>query len=85
VRREREVIRAVRAKTAITANTARKKERCVTFANDDFENARRVKYTDGRRSIVHADEKLSAFVELEREVLTVTFYLESIRACDQRQ
>jgi hypothetical protein len=28
---------------------------------------------------VHADEKLSAFVELEREVLTVTFYLESIR------
>jgi hypothetical protein len=33
---------------------------------------------DGRRFIVHADEKLSAFVELEREVLTVTFYLESI-------
>ena len=32
-----------------------------------------------RRFIVHADEKLSAFVELEREVLTVTFYLESIR------
>jgi hypothetical protein len=32
---------------------------------------------------VHADEKLSAFVELEREVLTVTFYLESIRAGDQ--
>ena len=27
---------------------------------------------------VHADEKLSAFVELEPEVLTVTFYLESI-------
>jgi len=27
---------------------------------------------------VHADEKLSAFVELERQVLTVTFYLESI-------
>ena len=26
-----------------------------------------------------ADEKLSAFVELEREVLTVTFYLASIR------
>jgi len=38
---------------------------------------------DGRRFIVHADEKLSAFVELEREVLTVTFYLESIRASDQ--
>jgi len=34
---------------------------------------------DGRRFIVHADEKLTAFVELEREVLTVTFYLESIR------
>jgi len=29
---------------------------------------------------VHADEKLSAFVELERQVLTVTFYLESIQA-----
>ena len=38
---------------------------------------------DGRRFIVHADEKLSAFVELEREVLTVTFYLESIHADDQ--
>jgi hypothetical protein len=35
---------------------------------------------DERRFIVHADEKLSAFVELEREVLTVTFYLESIHA-----
>jgi hypothetical protein len=33
---------------------------------------------DGKRFIVHADEKLSAFVELERQVLTVTFYLESI-------
>ena len=32
---------------------------------------------DGRRFIVRADEILSAFVELEREVLTVTFYLES--------
>jgi hypothetical protein len=30
--------------------------------------------------IVRADDKLSAFVELEREVLTVTFYLESIHA-----
>jgi hypothetical protein len=29
---------------------------------------------------VRADDKLSAFVELEREVLTVTFYLESIHA-----
>ena len=38
---------------------------------------------DGRRFVVHADDKLSAFVELEREVLTVTFYLESIRADDQ--
>jgi hypothetical protein len=35
---------------------------------------------DGRRFIVHADEKLSAFVELERQVLTVTFYLESIHS-----
>jgi hypothetical protein len=34
---------------------------------------------DGRRFIVHADEKLSAFVELERQVLTVTFYLKSIQ------
>jgi hypothetical protein len=33
---------------------------------------------DGKRFIVHADEKLSAFVELGRQVLTVTFYLESI-------
>jgi hypothetical protein len=38
---------------------------------------------DGRRFIVHADELLTAFVELEREVLTVTFYLASIRAADQ--
>jgi hypothetical protein len=35
---------------------------------------------DGKRFVVHADEKLGAFVELERQVLTVTFYLESIRA-----
>ena len=35
---------------------------------------------DGRRFIVRADEKLSAFVELERQVLTVTFYLASIKA-----
>jgi hypothetical protein len=34
----------------------------------------------GRRFIVRADEILSAFVELERQVLTVTFYLESIHA-----
>jgi hypothetical protein len=32
---------------------------------------------DGRRFIVRADEKLSAFDELERQVLTVTFYLAS--------
>jgi hypothetical protein len=38
---------------------------------------------DGKRFIVHADEKLSALVELEREVLPVTFYLESIHADDQ--
>ena len=37
-------------------------------------------HRDGKRFIVHADEKLSAFVELERQVLTMTFYLESIRA-----
>ena len=35
---------------------------------------------DGKRFVVRADEILSAFVELERQVLTVTFYLESIRA-----
>src|SRR4029450_8627406 len=35
---------------------------------------------DGRRFIVHAHEELSAFVELERQVLTVTFYLASIKA-----
>jgi hypothetical protein len=35
---------------------------------------------DGRRFVVRSDDKLSAFVELEREVLTVTFYLESIHA-----
>ena len=34
---------------------------------------------DGRRFVVHADEILSAFVELERQVLTVTFYLASIQ------
>jgi hypothetical protein len=34
---------------------------------------------DGRRFIVHADEKLTAFVELERQVLTVTFYLAAIQ------
>jgi hypothetical protein len=34
---------------------------------------------DGRRFVVHADEKLSAFVELERRVLTVTFHFEFIR------
>jgi hypothetical protein len=33
---------------------------------------------DGKRFIVRADEILSAFVELERQVLTVTFYLASI-------
>jgi hypothetical protein len=33
---------------------------------------------DGKRFFVSAHEKLTAFVELERQVLTVTFYLESI-------
>jgi hypothetical protein len=35
-------------------------------------------HRDGRRFIVRADEKLTAFVELERQVLTVAFYLASI-------
>jgi hypothetical protein len=35
---------------------------------------------DGKRFVVRADEKLTAFIELEREALTVTFYLESIHA-----
>jgi hypothetical protein len=35
---------------------------------------------DGKRFIVRSDEKLDAFVELERQVLTVTFYLESTLA-----
>jgi len=34
---------------------------------------------DGKCFILDADEKLSTFVELERQVLTVTFYLESIQ------
>jgi hypothetical protein len=34
---------------------------------------------DGRRFVVHSDEILPAFVELERQALTVTFYLESIQ------
>ena len=38
---------------------------------------------DGRRFIVRADEILSAFVELERQVLTVTFYLQSIQGSDK--
>ena len=38
---------------------------------------------DGKRFVVRGDEKLTAFVELEREVLTVTFYLASIHAGDQ--
>jgi hypothetical protein len=32
----------------------------------------------GKRFVVRTDEKLTALVELERQVLTVTFYLESI-------
>jgi len=35
---------------------------------------------DRKRFVVRADEKLSAFVKLERQVLTMTFYLESIQA-----
>jgi len=33
--------------------------------------------------IVQANEKVGAFVELEREVSAVTFYLESIYASEQ--
>jgi hypothetical protein len=33
---------------------------------------------NGKRFIVASDDNLSAFVELERQVLTVTFYLKSI-------
>jgi hypothetical protein len=40
-------------------------------------------HRDGKRFVVRADEKLSAFVELERQVLTVTFYLASIHAGDK--
>jgi hypothetical protein len=36
-------------------------------------------FCDGRRFIVHPNKKLTAFVELERQVLSVTFYLESIQ------
>jgi hypothetical protein len=34
---------------------------------------------DGKRFVVRADEKRTAFVELERQVLTVTFYLAAIQ------
>jgi hypothetical protein len=34
---------------------------------------------DGKRYVVRADEELIAFPELERQVLTMTFYLESIQ------
>jgi hypothetical protein len=35
-------------------------------------------HRNGKRFVVRADDKLSAFVELERQVLTLTFYRESI-------
>jgi hypothetical protein len=41
-------------------------------------NCERHRY--GKRFVGRTDQKLTAFVELEREVLTVTFYLESIHA-----
>ena len=49
-----------------------------------MEDAKTPKFSDaycdnGKRFVVRSDEILSAFVELEREVLTVTFYLESIK------
>jgi hypothetical protein len=34
---------------------------------------------DGKRFVVRADDKLAAFAELEPQVLTMTFYLESIQ------
>ena len=37
---------------------------------------------DGRRFIVRAHEILSAFVELERQVLSVTFYLDPFNDCN---
>ena len=40
---------------------------------------------DGRRFIVRADESLSAFVELEREVLTTTFYLHPFNDSNRNQ
>ena len=39
-----------------------------------------VSRADGKRFVVRAGEKLSAFVEVERQVLTVTSYLASIHA-----
>jgi hypothetical protein len=39
---------------------------------------------DGEHFVVRADEKLTAFGELERQVLTVTFYLESIHPDRER-
>jgi hypothetical protein len=36
-------------------------------------------HRDGKRFIVRANEMLAAFVELERQALTVTFYLESVQ------
>jgi hypothetical protein len=39
--------------------------------------------TTEKRFVVHPEEMLTAFAELERQLLTVTFYLDSIRAGDQ--
>ena len=55
--------------TSVSTIDSRGRTICIVDAHRD----------DGRRFIVHADEKFSAFVELEREVLTVTFYLESVQ------
>jgi len=35
-------------------------------------------HRDRMRFVVRADDKLAAFVELERQVLTLTFYLASV-------
>jgi hypothetical protein len=58
--------------------------RCGCISSTDHEGRQfwvvAVEREDAGRFIVHADEKLNAFVELERQVLTMTFYLESIHS-----
>jgi hypothetical protein len=58
---------------------------CISSANHDGQQFWVVaaERKNAGRFITRADEKLSAFVELERQLLTVTFYLQSIQANDQ--